>query len=200
MTTAGRINPRRITVALDRAGLVGPTADAKVGAQEPALDMWEAGQAVPTRAQLERLAELSRIPVDHFWLPDNAAPRILVAFLCDRSKRNGGITLVSLETDPYPEIPRPPVQRHQRKRSKGWTMPDRSVYVGRPGAWGNPFRVDEHGREEAVRLYREALEAGLLRYDVDDVRKRLAGRDLVCWCPIGDHCHGDVLLEIANAS
>lgn len=32
-----------------------------------------------------------------------------------------------------------------------------------------------------------------------NLRPRLAGRDLVCPCHIGQPCHGDVLLEIANA-
>ena len=30
-------------------------------------------------------------------------------------------------------------QRIQRKRTKGWRMPDGAVYVGRPTRWGNPF-------------------------------------------------------------
>jgi hypothetical protein len=34
---------------------------------------------------------------------------------------------------------------------------------------------------------------------VDDVRRELAGRDLGCWCGVDDICHGDVLMEIANA-
>lgn len=29
--------------------------------------------------------------------------------------------------------------RIQRKRTKGWKMPPNTVYVGRPGRWGNPF-------------------------------------------------------------
>ena len=32
-------------------------------------------------------------------------------------------------------------QRIQRKRSKGWKMPEGAVYVGRPTLLGNPFRV-----------------------------------------------------------
>lgn len=32
-------------------------------------------------------------------------------------------------------------QRIQRKRSKGWRMPEGAVYVGRPTKWGNPFAV-----------------------------------------------------------
>lgn len=31
-------------------------------------------------------------------------------------------------------------KRIQRKRTKGWRMPDDAIYVGRPTRWGNPFR------------------------------------------------------------
>lgn len=34
-------------------------------------------------------------------------------------------------------------QRIQRKRTKGWTMPEGAVYVGRPTKWGNPFPFRE---------------------------------------------------------
>lgn len=27
----------------------------------------------------------------------------------------------------------------------------------------------------------------------------LRGKDLLCWCPVGEPCHGDTLLELANA-
>lgn len=30
------------------------------------------------------------------------------------------------------------------------------------------------------------------------VRAELAGRDLVCWCPLSEACHADVLLAVAN--
>jgi hypothetical protein len=29
--------------------------------------------------------------------------------------------------------------------------------------------------------------------------KDLAGKDLACFCPLGQPCHADVLLELANA-
>lgn len=31
--------------------------------------------------------------------------------------------------------------RVQRQRTKGWRMPENTVYVGRGSAWGNPYRV-----------------------------------------------------------
>jgi len=33
------------------------------------------------------------------------------------------------------------MKRIQRKRTKGWKMPDNTVYVGRPTKWGNPIRL-----------------------------------------------------------
>lgn len=33
--------------------------------------------------------------------------------------------------------------RVQRKRDKGWRMPDNTVYVGRGSKWGNPYKVGE---------------------------------------------------------
>lgn len=35
-------------------------------------------------------------------------------------------------------------KRIQRKRTKGWKMPDNTIYVGRPSRWGNPFAVGEY--------------------------------------------------------
>lgn len=38
-------------------------------------------------------------------------------------------------------------KRIQRKRTKGWKMPDNTVYVGRPTKWGNPFYVRATSRK-----------------------------------------------------
>ncbi len=42
--------------------------------------------------------------------------------------------------------------RVQRRRKKGWRMPDNCVYVGRGTIWGNPFKG-----EDAAEKYREAF-------------------------------------------
>ncbi|WP_245665686.1 DUF4326 domain-containing protein [Actinoplanes subtropicus] len=98
--------------------------------------------------------------------------------------------------------------RIQRRRSAGWRMPAGTVYVGRPTRFGNPFPAGYFGREQAVQLYREWLAgADHLGYTDADQRRRaildglpdLAGRDLACWCPPGEACHADVLLDLANA-
>lgn len=98
--------------------------------------------------------------------------------------------------------------RIQRKRSRGWRAPDGAVYVGRPTRWGNPHRVDLRGitgedrasaTTVAVEMYRADLLAGRLPVTVDDVRRELRGRDLMCWCRLDHECHADVLLEVANS-
>lgn len=33
------------------------------------------------------------------------------------------------------------MNRVQRKRTKGWKMPENTKYVGRPTKWGNPLRL-----------------------------------------------------------
>jgi hypothetical protein len=35
-------------------------------------------------------------------------------------------------------------QRIQRKRQRGWRMPEGAIYVGRPSRWGNPFSVGDN--------------------------------------------------------
>ena len=76
------------------------------------------------------------------------------------------------------------------------------VYVGRPSKWGNPYRIGRDGtREEVIQKFSEALTGPgsreTLGYDVEDCKRELKGKDLVCWCA-PEACHADVLLEIAN--
>jgi hypothetical protein len=117
--------------------------------------------------------------------------------------------------------------RIQRKRTRGWRMPEGAVYVGRPSQWGNPFSSSAYTAEQRVELYRTAVmgampiafAAGLVRHAliielanarIDKLSSLpivdLRGHDLACWCPLVDGagnpvpCHADVLLELANAS
>lgn len=102
--------------------------------------------------------------------------------------------------------------RVQRHRTKGWRAPEGAVYVGRPSRWGNPFPAYGTSPEEratATLLFANLLAnrcttpnpEHLLRYPSDDeIRRELAGRDLMCWCPLDQHCHADVLLALANAT
>lgn len=116
--------------------------------------------------------------------------------------------------------------RIQRRRVKGWRMPEGAVYVGRPSKWGNPFRatldqfgcwtvlddnaVDHRLSPNGWRTKREAAlrAAQLFAREVEltpwPPLSDLRGRDLACWCPLVDGlgtrwpCHADVLLELAN--
>lgn len=93
-------------------------------------------------------------------------------------------------------------QRIQRRRTKGWRMPESAIYVGRGSKWGNPWRVEDGmSVKGAVWRYRDAAE-GRLPFakvpGVDEIRSELAGRDLACWCSLDKACHADVLLELAN--
>lgn len=111
--------------------------------------------------------------------------------------------------------------RIQRRRTRGWRMPEGAVYVGRPTKWGNPFPLDRYkpgahlpsgeidddpptnkdwkrmAARWAMQDYREwcleEVKAGRLSLD------ELRSRDLACWCAVGEPCHADVLLELANS-
>lgn len=91
-------------------------------------------------------------------------------------------------------------KRVQRKRSRGWKMPEGAVYVGRGTKWGNKYRLsDGWSREEAIQKFRADLFAGRLPCSIEQVQRHLRGKDLACWCRLEDACHADVLLEVANA-
>lgn len=113
-------------------------------------------------------------------------------------------------------------KRIQRKRTKGWRMPEGTVYVGRPTIYGNPFPVDIY-HEQALELFRRWLIGEMSTSEMSTasrcdpwsspaplslvhVRRMLLnkldglrGKDLACWCKEGDPCHADILLGIANA-
>ncbi|AXN51266.1 hypothetical protein DSM43518_04808 [Mycobacterium marinum] len=119
-------------------------------------------------------------------------------------------------------------RRIQLRRTKGWRLHDISpdaIVVTRSSKWGNPWRVDfaavvgpgmdhvayltpETARAMAVEIYRAWLIAAHLAPSWKTLSCRrswilghltgLAGHDLACWCPLGQPCHADVLLDIAN--
>ena len=108
-------------------------------------------------------------------------------------------------------------KRIQRKRSKGWRMPENTVYVGRPSRWGNWFPFYEFiqdggdlysAREKVRDLFEDNLEEMINDGDclpvngedltIEEWLAPLRGKDLACWCPIDHPCHADVLLRLAN--
>lgn len=108
-------------------------------------------------------------------------------------------------------------KRIQRKRTKGWRMPENAVYVGRPTEWGNPYEVRDlpgfgwcvsttynHLTRilDTCKNKAEATAKVVERYE--DYAKGfrlelLRGKNLACWCPLDQPCHADVLLRLANA-
>lgn len=110
-------------------------------------------------------------------------------------------------------------KRIQMTRQKPWRAdnPD-AVIVARPSKWGNPWKVGEPSAywmgpglssprrpnpvplmdaREVTDIFRGAISAGALPYTREDLDE-IVGKDLACWCKIGDPCHADVLLELAN--
>ena len=91
-------------------------------------------------------------------------------------------------------------RRIQRQRSRGWTMPANTVYVGRPSVFGNPFRItgkgDLAGRAEAVKAFAKYCRERPRFLEI--VREQLRGKNLACWCTLEQSCHADILLGIAN--
>lgn len=96
--------------------------------------------------------------------------------------------------------------RIQRKRTRGWRKPEHTVNVGRPSKWGNPHNWQdglEWGDEQwakgtAVFLFEKDLTEGNLPYSIEDIKKELKGKNLMCWCKENQPCHGDILLKYAN--
>ena len=107
-------------------------------------------------------------------------------------------------------------KRIQRRRTKGWRMPEGAIYVGRPTRWGNPYPVGPYSQKGAVWRYADLIDMcagfgtpyalgiergkeGIWTRDVLDlIRTELAGHDLACWCALDKPCHADVLLKLAN--
>lgn len=96
--------------------------------------------------------------------------------------------------------------RLQASRRAGSKRPEGAVYVGRPSKWGNPHRLpkgipaDRAMRQTVVRYFELDLIANAIDgISIEDVQRELRGKDLVCWCPLDQPCHADVLLRVANA-
>jgi hypothetical protein len=52
--------------------------------------------------------------------------------------------------------------------------------------------------EECVSLYRRYIKISGESF-VKKIKEKLKGKNLSCWCKLGEACHADVLLEIANS-
>lgn len=93
-------------------------------------------------------------------------------------------------------------KRIQRKRAKGWRLPEGAVCVTRPGIFGNPFASAIDFREWLEGHARfNGAGYGLRRATLLARLPELRGHDLACFCELPkpgepDLCHGAVLLDI----
>ena len=85
-------------------------------------------------------------------------------------------------------------------------MPRNNIYIGRGSALGNPFTVEQFGREMAIAQYETWLDQEIESEDpaileaLDNIaNKVLRGEDvnLVCFCK-PKKCHGDHIKYVVN--
>jgi hypothetical protein len=97
-------------------------------------------------------------------------------------------------------------QRYQRRRAKGFHLPEGVVCVTRPGRWGNPFSSAAEfdrvlglileGRTQTQIDIRATLYLAMKR--IADSIHELRGKDLACYCGLDKPCHADSLIKYAN--
>ena len=116
------------------------------------------------------------------------------------------------------------MKRIQRKRTKGWRMPENSKYIGRPTKWGNPFKLSPDGwilyyktgkligtpwcywsvsggfeTKDVVELYEMWIKGNLQKdhpyLPTPPSIEELKGKDLACFCSLSEPCHVDIILE-----
>jgi hypothetical protein len=87
-------------------------------------------------------------------------------------------------------------KRIQRRRTRGWRMPEGAIYVGRPTRWGNPFPPERYGYDDDALAMYEAHVRLLIENSRPDFIEPLRGKDLACWCKPSMPCHADVLLKL----
>jgi hypothetical protein len=94
------------------------------------------------------------------------------------------------------------------ERRKGWRIPPNTIVVSRPSKWGNPYKAGDWSHKLGRRMTAaEAVAAYLARIagniwtspNVREIQSELRGKNLACWCKLGEPCHRQVLLLIANS-
>ena len=150
--------------------------------QEGPTGTQEAPSRTPLRAVKRKSKAPSRQPdlfqQDHpAWSPEET--------LAAEQIENGLAAVVSMRR----KAPYGNVLRWARER-------DLLERIDRATAYGNPFVVGRDGTlEEVIEKYARRLLCDSDR--VSQIRYRLRGKCLACWCAPGP-CHGDVLAAIVN--
>ncbi|HVH15119.1 MAG TPA: DUF4326 domain-containing protein [Candidatus Angelobacter sp.] len=75
-------------------------------------------------------------------------------------------------------------------------FPPNTQCVRRPSKYGNPYRLTEYSRGEALKKFAADLQKTLSEnpHFLDPLR----GKNLACYCPLTEKCHADILLHYAN--
>ena len=78
----------------------------------------------------------------------------------------------------------------------GHPSPDRGSgpWVLRLVCCGYDDGIERYATWDEADMFRQTYVTGPGGHD----RAAILTRDLACWCPVGDPCHADVLLELAN--
>lgn len=70
------------------------------------------------------------------------------------------------------------------------------VYIGRGSIWGNPFTIQEYGRDRCIPMYEQYIRQRL--HEEPDLYLQLLelkGKRLGCFCK-PKACHGDILVKL----
>jgi len=108
------------------------------------------------------------------------------------------------------------MKRIQRKRTKGFKLPENTVCVNRGTKWGNPFKIEgKTTRHVACEMFENCIlnNAMVYRYFIDHEEAKtqfvrfkwmaknihtLKDKNLACFCKEQDECHADILLKLEN--
>lgn len=101
--------------------------------------------------------------------------------------------------------------RVQRKRTKGYKLPENTKCVNRGTKWGNPFKIGEFlnqnnhdGSHTRIQITREISITHFEKWIKQMIRlnhrslEELKGKNLACFCNLNEPCHADILLKLAN--
>ena len=84
-----------------------------------------------------------------------------------------------------------------------WVKNESHTYIGcshdnvEASPWANPYKVDEHGRENELRMYRDKV---LRSPNMMNSLHELRGQILGCWCSGTEKCHGQILVDLFSNS
>lgn len=87
-----------------------------------------------------------------------------------------------------------------RKKSFGdteWKKNPNAIKVVRGTIYGNPFKIKDEGRKNALIKYCHYLKSVIKGHP--SFLEEIRGKDLVCWCKLEQPCcHAEILLKLAN--